>query len=70
MRKGEEMTEITQTKNHDKYSIASRIMRARKNNYHGKMSAKDQRELFGFYMFGKKTLNNNDFIIHFDNGFK
>lgn len=41
----------------DKYQIAANIELAELDGYKGKMSAKMQRELFGTYLFGRKTIN-------------
>jgi hypothetical protein len=43
----------------NKYEIASRIELKKMDGFIGRMSAKDQRELFGAYLFGRKQIKIN-----------
>jgi hypothetical protein len=40
----------------DKYDLAARITLADLDGFHGKLSAKQQREVFDAVLFGKKTV--------------
>ena len=40
----------------DKYEIACRVANADLDGFEGKMTAKQQREVFGGYLFGRKTI--------------
>lgn len=41
----------------DKYQIAANVVLAGLDGFHGRLTAKQQREIFGANVFGKKLIN-------------